>query len=190
MSAIPPTELLTPRLRLHVWHPEDRAPLAALNADPEVMAHFPAPLARADSDALVDRFQALIDQHGWGFWALSLRDSGRFIGFCGLNAVAPAMPFAPAVEIGWRLARAHWGQGLASEAARAAARFAFTQLGLDEIVAFTALGNRRSRAVMVRLGMREAGEFDHAALPLGHALRRHVLYRLARAQATGGILDP
>ena len=188
LTASTPLALHTPRLLLRPWLPEDRAPFAALNADPEVMAHFPALLSRAESDALTDRLQARIAEHGWGFWALTLRSSGAFIGFTGLNHAPAALPFAPAVEIGWRLARAHWGQGLASEAAQAAARFAFDRLALPEIVAFTPLSNQRSRAVMERLGMRCDGQFEHFALPAGHALRAHWLYRLARADAGSRIL--
>lgn len=183
-----PTELCSPRLRLRQWQTADRAPFAALNADPAVMAHFPAPLTRVQSDALAERLQGLIAQHGWGFWALELRADGRFIGFVGLNPAPAGLPFAPAVEIGWRLAHAHWGQGLASEAARQAVSFAFDALNLPEVVAFTALPNQRSRAVMARLGMRESGQFEHPALPHGHALRRHWLYRLGRPPSASRIL--
>ncbi|MCB2037363.1 GNAT family N-acetyltransferase [Ottowia sp.] len=185
---MPTTELLTPRLRLRPWRASDLEPFAALNTDPEVMRHFPAPLGRADSDAMAGRLQALIEQRGWGFWALERLDTGAFVGYAGLGQAPQALPFAPAVEIGWRLARAHWGLGLASEAARRSAEHAFGPLGLTELVAFTALGNQRSRAVMQRLCMREAGQFDHPALPHGHLLRRHWLYRLERADLASRIL--
>ncbi|KAG1433006.1 hypothetical protein G6F57_022503 [Rhizopus arrhizus] len=95
----------------------------------------------------------------------------------------PVLPFAPGVEVGWRRAEPGWGRGYASEAALAALRVGFEQVGLGEIVAFTAVGNQRSRAVMARLGMQEdADPFDHPAVPEGHPLRRHVLYRLGQAQ--------
>lgn len=175
-----PTPIVTERLLLRAWHEEDQAPFAALNADPQVMAHFPASLTRAESDALAERLQQQLATQGWGVWALALRASGTFIGFTGLAPVRADLPFAPATEIAWRLARAHWGQGLACEAARAACTHGFTALGLREIVAFTALPNTRSRALMQRLAMRADGQFDHPALPPGHALRRHHLYRLGR----------
>lgn len=176
-----PIEPDTPRLRLRQWRDDDLTPFAALNAAPDVMAHFPAPLQRQESDALARRCQALIAERGWGFWAAELEESGAFIGFVGLHAPLAELPFAPCVEVGWRLARAHWGRGLASEAARAALKVGFERLGLAEIVSFTAIGNLRSRAVMERIGMRRTNEdFDHPAVPSGSPLRAHCLYRLDR----------
>lgn len=172
-------QLETSRLRLRPWRDEDFAPFAALNADPQVMAHFPATLDRVESDVLTARCQSLIEAQGWGFWATEIKASGDFIGFVGLHRPIAELPFSPCVEIGWRLARPFWGQGYASEAARAALSFAFNDLALAEVVAFTSLENRRSQAVMERLGMRRAENFEHPALPPGHPLREHCLYRLA-----------
>jgi ribosomal-protein-alanine N-acetyltransferase len=175
-------ELETERLLLRQWRAEDRAPFAALNADPAVMEHFPAPLTRAESDAFADRVEELIAQQGWGLWAMQEHATGRFLGFTGLAYPRFDAPFGPAVEIGWRLARDAWGQGLATEAACAATAFAFDELALDEIVSFTAAPNERSRAVMRRLGMRHdpADDFDHPLVEQAR-LRRHVLYRLRAA---------
>jgi RimJ/RimL family protein N-acetyltransferase len=175
-----PAGIATERLVLRAWRAGDRAPFAALNADPAVMEHFPAVLPRAASDALADRIAADLAERGWGLWALETRADGAFIGFTGLQPVTFAAPFAPAVEIGWRLARAAWGHGYASEAARAAAAFAFGELGLGEVVSFTATTNTRSIAVMERIGMTRdpAEDFDHVRVPEGSPLRRHVLYRL------------
>lgn len=175
--------LETPRLRLRPWTTADRAPFAALNADPRVMAFFPAPLTRAQSDAMADRCEALVREHGWGPWAVEAKADGTFIGCVGLHVPSPLLPFSPCVEVVWRLARAYWGQGLASEAATQALRFGFETLGLEEIVAFTTVGNRRSRAVMERLGMRAAGTFAHPLLEAGSPLLQHALYRLRRGGA-------
>ena len=171
----------TARLRLRPWRDEDKAPFRALNADPRVMAFFPSILSAAESDALAERCQALIAQHGWGFWAVECKATQAFIGFVGLHAQPETLPFSPCVEIGWRLAHEYWGQGYASEAATAALRFGFDSLGLEEIVAFTAVGNLRSRAVMARIGMREDGPagFGHPSLPPDHPLYRHCLYRIS-----------
>jgi len=173
----------TARLRLRPWRHEDRAPFQALNADPRVMAFFPSILSAAESDALAERCQALIEQQGWGFWAVECKATQAFIGFLGLHAQPEAFPFSPCVEIGWRLAHDCWGQGYASEGATAALRFGFDRLGLGEIVAFTAVGNLRSRAVMARIGMREdsAAGFGHPSLPPDHPLHRHCLYRISAA---------
>ena len=176
-------ELQTERLLLRRWRPDDRTPFAALNADPEVMRHFPALATRRESDSIADRLDEHIEREGWGLWALEVRATGRFIGFTGLARPGFDAPFMPAVEIGWRLERAAWGQGFATEAARAAAAFAFEGLRLDEIVSLTVPANERSLAVMRRLGMQHdpAGDFDHPLVEQEH-LRRHVLYRLTAAQ--------
>jgi ribosomal-protein-alanine N-acetyltransferase len=176
-------ELQTERLALRRWRPDDRTPFAALNTDPEVMHHFPQPLTRRESDVLADRLDAFIEREGWGLWAMEVRATGRFIGFTGLARPGFEAPFLPAVEIGWRLAREAWGHGFATEAARAAAAFAFEELQLEEIVSFTVPANERSRAVMRRLGMHHdpVGDFDHPLVEQAH-LRRHVLYRLTAAQ--------
>lgn len=158
----------TERLRLRQWCTVDREPFAALNADPKVMEFFPAPLDRATSDSMADRCQSLIAERGWGFWAVETWETREFIGFVGLHISAPELPFSPCVEVGWRLAFQHWGKGFASEAAREALRVGFEFLGLREIVSFTAVRNLRSRAVMERLGMREATDtFEHPHVPAG-----------------------
>ena len=173
----------TARLRLRPWRAEDLAPFAALNADPAVMEHFPKPLDRAESDAMVGRIDAHFGRHGFGFWAVEIKDGGPFIGMVGLVVPLWTARFTPCVEIGWRLAAAHWGRGYASEAAAAALDHGFGTLGLDEIVSCTVPANHRSRAVMERLGMRRsvADDFDHPSVPAGHPMVRHVLYRIDAA---------
>jgi RimJ/RimL family protein N-acetyltransferase len=144
------------------------------------MQFFPAPLTRVESDALADRFQRFITERGWSFWAVETKTTPEFIGFVGLHAPAD-LPISPCIEVGWRLAAKHWGKGFATEAARGALRVGFEQLGLREILSFTAVGNIRSRAVMARLGMNDTNyTFEHPGIPVGHELRRHCLYRLSR----------
>jgi RimJ/RimL family protein N-acetyltransferase len=176
-----PIEFETPRLLLRQWRAADRKPFAALNADPIVMAHFPAPLVRAESDELADRCERFIAQRGWGAWATEIKATGEFIGFVGLHIPRDDLPMSPCVEILWRLARAYWRQGFATEGAQGTLRIAFEVLQLPEIVSFTVPSNTRSRAVMERLGMQmDAATFEHPGLPVGHALRTHVNYRLSR----------
>jgi RimJ/RimL family protein N-acetyltransferase len=173
--------LRTERLLLRPWRAADHAPFAELNADPAVMEYFPSTLTRPESDALAERIALDIQWRGYGLWAVELPDETPFIGFVGLSATEADMPFAQTIEVGWRLARAYWGRGLASEAARAALAYGFDELELDEIVALTAVGNVRSRRVMERLGMHcdPADDFTHPDLPAEHPLAAHVLYRLA-----------
>ena len=172
--------LRTARLVLRGWRPDDLAPFAALNADPEVMEHLPGVLDRERSDALAGRIGAHFAREGFGLWAVEVAGGAPFIGFVGLSRVPFDAHFTPAVEVGWRLARAAWGFGYATEAARAAVAFGFDRVGLDEIVSFTVAANRRSRAVMARLGMHRdpADDFDHPLVGPDDHLRRHVLYRL------------
>ncbi|MEU4537931.1 GNAT family N-acetyltransferase [Streptosporangium sp. NPDC023825] len=172
----------TERLIMRRWREDDREPFAALNADPEVMEHFPAPLTRPQSDAMVGRIERAFDEHGYGLWALEVRETGRFIGFTGLAWQRFEAPFTPALEVGWRLARHAWGHGYAVEAARRAVAEGFAVAGVNEIVSMTPVRNARSRGVMERLGMARdpADDFDHPAVPEGHPLRSHVLYRLGR----------
>ncbi len=174
--------LTTERLRLRPWRAADLPAFAALNADAEVMQHFPACLSREDSDLLAARILLHFDEHGFGQWIVERREDEAFIGVLGLARVSFDAPFTPAVEIGWRFNTAYWRQGYALEAARAALAFAFERLGLEEVVAFTVPANLPSQGLMQRLGMQrdEAGDFEHPRLPEGHALRRHVLYRIRR----------
>lgn len=176
-------ELDTPRLRMRQWRDPDREPFAAMNADPAVMEFFASPQSREASDRSIDAWQAQFAANGWSNWALELRDTGEFIGFTGLSVPRRTFSFSPCVEVGWRLARNAWGHGYASEAASASLRVAFERLALPEVVSFTAVGNKRSRAVMERIGMRNAHEdFEHSGLPEGHPLRLHCLYRITGAQ--------
>ena len=175
-------ERRTERLVLRRWRAGDREPFAAMSADPEVMEYYPAVADRGAADADVDRYEAHFETHGFGLWAVEAPGVAPFIGYVGLSRPTFEAHFTPAVEVGWRLGRAYWGQGYATEAAQAAVDAGFRELGLDEIVSFTVPGNFRSRRVMERLGMTHdpADDFDHPRMPEGHRLRRHVLYRLPR----------
>jgi len=177
-----PVLIETARLRLRNWQDTDLPPFARINADPRVMEFFVRPLDRTESDALAARERARIGEKGYGLYAAEVKDSGDPIGFIGLADVTFAAAFAPAVEIGWRLSRESWGSGYASEGARAVIDDAFTRLGLDALVSFTAEWNLRSRRVMEKIGMtRDAdGDFAHPGLPAGHKLAPHVLYRIER----------
>jgi len=164
----------------------DREPFAAMNADPEVMRYFPSALDRATSDGLADRLDAGFDLHGHGRWALERRDTREFIGFTGLGPMPEDVPGSGGMEIGWRVARAHWRQGFAIEAATAALDAAFAPgpdvapAVLREVNSITAVINEPSRAVMRRLGMRHVDDFAHPVVPEGSPIKAHVRYVLTR----------
>lgn len=181
MTAAP--ELRGDRVLLRAWRPDDAAPFAALNADPVAMEYFPSTLSRAESDAMIERLQAGLASRGWGSWCLDI--DGQCAGFVGLAVPSFEAHFTPCVEIGWRLAPAHWGHGYVTEAAQCVLDLAFGSLALAEIVSFTVAGNWRSRRVMERLGMQHdaVDDFDHPRITAGHPLQRHVLYRVRRDQS-------
>jgi RimJ/RimL family protein N-acetyltransferase len=187
LTVIFPENAETERLKLRGWRQEDREPFARMNADPRVMEFFPGILSRPRSDAYADRIEAHFSEHGFGLFAVELRESGEFIGFTGLAVPSFKAHFTPCVEIGWRLASAHWGLGFATEAARAIIQHSFETLRLDEIVSFTVPANVHSRRVIEKIGMTHdpADDFEHPGLPADHPLRRHVLYRLGRINLMG-----
>jgi len=171
---------------MRAWREEDLQPFAQMNADPEVMRHFPSTLQAQESDALVSRYRAQHAARGFTVWALQVVESSRgaadFIGFTGLSIPGFEAPFAhadPLVEVGWRLDSRWWGMGLASEAARAAVAFGFDEVGLPEIVSFTVPANEPSWRVMQRIGMTRSEEFDHPRAKATDWWQRHVLYRMA-----------
>jgi RimJ/RimL family protein N-acetyltransferase len=172
--------MTTDRLLMRRWRDADREPFAALNGDPQTMQYFPSTLDRAASDAFVAVIEARFEEQGYGLWALEVTATGEFIGYTGLNPMPAGVPGAGGMEIGWRLARHAWHHGYATEAARAALGVAFDGAGLPEVWSMTAILNEPSRAVMRRIGLTEAGRFEHPRVPEGSPLRPHVLYHLAR----------
>lgn len=185
-----PRELETDRLLLRSWVAADREPFAALNADARVMQYLPRVLGQEESDALVDRIERHFDDHDFGLWAVEIPGVVSFAGFVGLSIPPLQAHFTPCVEVGWRLAVEHWGHGYATEGGRAAVRFAFAQLGLEEVVSFTVPANERSRRVMERIGMVHHAEDDFDVPDVPERLRRHVLYRITRTRLPNNRLQP
>jgi len=169
------------RIRLRQWRESDLSPFAKMNADPEVMRYFPNCLNEEQSNALVERFTLDIDKSGWGFWAAERLDNSTFIGFIGINYTAHGLPFAPCVDIGWRLSTSNWGQGYATEGAELALQYAFLQAQLSDVVSMTPLSNVASQRIMQKLGMKlQANTFYHPKLERDSPLAEHVLYRIHR----------
>jgi RimJ/RimL family protein N-acetyltransferase len=171
----------TPRLILRPWRKSDLPAFAEQNADPVVMRFLAGVLTKDASDAYAERAEQHFAETGFCKWAVEAPGVANFIGAVGLSRVKFEASFTPAVEVAWRLHRRYWGHGYATEAAQAAIEDGFMRVGLQEIVALTALGNKASMRVMERLGMMRTIEFDHPSIPEGSPLRRHILYRLARA---------
>jgi len=167
----------TPRLILRQWQLSDHEPYIALNQDADVMEFFPATSTRDETLAQIGRFTDHIEQYGYGFFAVERKDNHEFIGFTGLSHPRFESYFTPCVEIGWRLSKANWNHGFATEAAKACLEYGFDTLGLDEIYSFTSVHNVRSEQVMIKIGMVKQGEFEHPSIAEGHFLRRHVLYK-------------
>jgi len=170
----------TPRLILRQWTIADQEPFIQLNMDQEVMEFFPSTKTREETLAQIDRIVNNINKYGYGFFAVERKDNGEFIGFTGLTHPGFENYFTPCVEIGWRLSRANWNHGFATEAARACLEFGFEKLNLKEIYSFTAVQNKRSEQLMIKTGMIKQGLFDHPALEEGDPLRQHVLYKIER----------
>jgi RimJ/RimL family protein N-acetyltransferase len=176
-------ELETPRLVLRQWKDQDYSKFADLNADTSVMEFFPKHLSRIESDNIANKFRALIDKHGWGFWAIELKKTGEFIGFTGLYAPKDILPFSPCVEIGWRLLKEFWGFGVAPEAAKEALQFAFSSLELNEVVSFATVNNLKSQSVMRKIGMENSNQnFMHPDIDPGSPLYEHVLFKISRSR--------
>lgn len=176
------TPLRTERLILRNWEERDRDLFHRINCDEQVMEFFPFRRDRAAADAKMDEFRETIARQGFGWTAAEIAATGECIGFVGLSRTEDT-PFMPegTVEIGWRLAPEFWGKGYVSEAARAWLDYGFEMLALGEIVSFAVTANRRSTAVMERIGMvaDPARDFDHPGVPDSHPhLKRHSFYRL------------
>ena len=176
--------LETSRLTLRNWTDSDRDLFREINRDPKVMEFFPFRRTPEEADLMMERMRAMIEETGYGFYAIELKETAEPIGFCGL-APANMMPLLPeaTIEIGWRLATRFWGNGYVTEAARALIEFGFVAKDLPEIVAFAVEANKRSTAVMERIGMRRdlEADFDHPRVPDSHPhLKRHVLYRISK----------
>lgn len=176
----PDPSILTDRLTLAPWTEADLPDVAALNADPEVMRHFPSVLTPAETAEHVGRWADRLARSGFGMLCARERAGGAFVGIIGAQWIPYEADFGPAVEIGWRLARRHWGKGYATEGGAASAARVFALTDQPRVIAVTTLPNTASMAVMRRIGMREIGRFSHPLVPADSPLNPHVLYGLER----------
>ena len=176
-------ELDTERLKLRQWKVEDYLPFSIMSRDEEVMKYFPSTLTCLESNEIANKCRFLISIQGWGFWAVEEKETGNFIGFVGLNQPVYDLPFGTCIEIGWRLDKKYWGKGYAFEAAEKVLDFAFRELNLKEIYAFTSILNKKSYTLMKRLGMKNTkNNFSHPLVPLKHRLSEHLLYKITNQE--------
>lgn len=166
------------RLGFRNWQDADLAPFAAITADPEVMEFFPSTLSFEETAGMIVRIKEHFDRYGYGLYAVDTLHDQQFIGYIGFSHPGFEAHFTPCVEIGWRLRKAAWGQGYATEGARRCLQHAHDTLHLPLIYAFTATQNKRSENVMIKLGMEKTEGFEHPRIAEGHPLKTHVLYRI------------
>lgn len=174
--------LKTNRLLLRQWTEDDFSPFAEMCRDKDVMEYFPKLQTEEESYKMGEKILSLINKRGWGFWAVEIPNQKKFIGFVGLHTLTEKMPFSPCVEIGWRLSKAYWGKGYATEAAKETLNFAFNKLNLNEVVSFTTLANNRSKAVMQKIGMYNSNQnFMHPDIETSNPQCEHVLYKIGQS---------
>jgi [ribosomal protein S5]-alanine N-acetyltransferase len=172
--------LSTPRLRLRTWHAADIEPFSQINADPQVMQYFPAPLQATETLAMLERIQQHFEEYGFGLYAAEYIPDNQLIGFIGFSHPRFEAAFTPCVEIGWRLDSKYWRMGLAYEGAKACLEYGFSQLGFTEVYSFTALSNQASENLMKKLGLQKIDEFEHPNLPADSSLKLHSLYKIEK----------
>ncbi len=170
----------TSRLGLRQWTNDDIPPFVEMNRDTNVMRYFPALLTEEETQAMVQRIQTSFVTNGFGLYAVEVKSTNEFIGFTGFSIPRFQSFFTPCVEIGWRLKHSAWGQGYATEAAKACLQYSFNKLGFDKVYSFTASVNTPSENVMKKAGMIKAGEFNHPLLAPGSVLCSHVLYAIEK----------
>jgi len=169
----------TDRLGMRNWQPQkDLSPMSALNQDPKVMEFFPSLVNQADTLSFINKNQKACEEKGYCFFAADLLETKEFIGFIGLQAINFDAPFTPGMEIGWRLAAKYWGNGYATEGARACLAYAFQTLHQSKVYSFTATVNHRSENVMQKIGMKKTENFLHPKVEPTSKLSEHVLYEI------------
>ncbi|MBJ8554065.1 GNAT family N-acetyltransferase [Acinetobacter bereziniae] len=172
--------LETEHLILRQWKESDYLPFINMGKDPEVMKYFPKNLTEDESIKIIQTVTEILNRNKWGIWAVELKENHKFIGFIGLHDQPLQFDFSPCVEIAWRLAKEYWGNGYATEGAKAVLQYAFNVLDLDKIVSFTAITNKSSEAVMKKIGMTKVKEFNHPEFSLAPHLEKHILYEVTK----------
>ena len=168
------------RLGFRNWIPSDKKPFAAMCKDKDVMEYFPSTLSTKESNGLIDRLIKHYNENNFTFYAVDILENSEFIGFIGMINTSFEAYFTPCVEIGWRLKRASWGKGYATEGAKCCLKYGFDELNLNEIVSITPLKNSKSEKVMQKIGMHKEGIFEHPYFEDDHWLKTEMLYKISK----------
>jgi RimJ/RimL family protein N-acetyltransferase len=164
------------RLGFRNWTKNDLTEFAKMNADLEVMEHFPKPLTEKETAELIDRFENHYSKNGHTYFATEILENGEFIGFIGLAFQKYKTDFTPAVDIGWRLKKSAWKKGFATEGAKKCLDFGFNKLNLDKIISTCTDKNAKSENVMKKIGMEKMGEFNHPELKEYPEYEKNICY--------------
>ncbi len=170
------TRMVTSRLALRQWEPQDIVACIEMNLDKEVMKFFPSVLTKEQTIQFYDRVQKHFIDNGFGLYVVENKATKEFLGYTGFMIATFEAAFTPCVEIGWRFKKQNWGNGYATEAATACLQYGINTLGFDKIYSFTSTLNLKSENVMKRIGMSKTGTFSHPKIEKDHALNLHVIY--------------
>lgn len=178
------TIIETERLLLRNWKEEDAEPYYEMNQDAHFLEFLPDTISMQEAKEYIINTNKRIAENGFSFFAVEEKESGKLVGSLGLEKIEETFPFAPAIEIGWRLAFPHWGKGYATEVARSVLAYGFNHLGFREIVSYAVATNYPSLRIMEKIGMKRdlQGDFKHPHLPEDHRLSASVLYRMKKAE--------
>ncbi|RFC55346.1 GNAT family N-acetyltransferase [Brumimicrobium aurantiacum] len=168
------------RLGFRNWKDEDLNAFTLLNADTEVMEHFPKSLDRQETMEFIQRLKAHYETHGYNYFAVELLENGELLGFIGLAYQNYEVDFLPAVDIGWRLKKSAWGKGYATEGALRCLDFGFNNLNLEKIISTCTLQNKKSEKVMQKIGMKKVKKFKHPKLKAFPAYENCLLYEIKK----------
>ncbi|WP_121665299.1 GNAT family N-acetyltransferase [Mesonia aquimarina] len=166
------------RLGFRNWTENDLDEFAKINADLDVMKHFPRPLSKTETAEFIDRLKIHYNKYGYNYFATEILKTGELIGFIGLAYQNYKTDFTPATDIGWRLKRSAWGNGFATEGAKKCLEFAFNHLNLKNIISTCSKQNKQSENVMIKIGMEKVGEFNHPNLKEYPAYEKCILYKI------------
>lgn len=152
------------RLGFRNWNKNDLTEFAKINADLEVMEHFPNPLTEKETAEFIMRLKTHYEKNGYNYFATEILESGELIGFIGLAFQDYKTEFTPAIDIGWRLKKTAWGKGFATEGAKKCLEFAFNKLNLCNVISTCTERNYKSESVMKKIGMKKIGTYKHPKL--------------------------